>query len=212
MNTDLASYYHQRAAEYEKIYAKPERQNDLLEITDILQKIFAEKEVLEIACGTGYWTERIAQTASSVLATDLNPSVLEIAKAKKYTKAEVIFETVDLYQFQAIKQYESLLGGFIWSHILLQDLDTFIHKVKGFVKASGTKVFIDNKYVLGSNHPISHTDEQGNTFQTRRLEDGSEHLVLKNFPTESFLKEKLKNVSAQIEVIELQYYWILIWR
>ncbi|MES2780773.1 MAG: hypothetical protein V4651_12845 [Bacteroidota bacterium] len=57
MNTDLVSYYHQRAKEYEKLYAKPERQEDLKEIATVLQGIFINKNVFEISCGTGYWTE-----------------------------------------------------------------------------------------------------------------------------------------------------------
>lgn len=60
MNTDIISYYKDRAKEYEKKYSKPERQEDLKSIATILQEIFADKQVLEIACGTGYWTEKIA--------------------------------------------------------------------------------------------------------------------------------------------------------
>ncbi len=66
MNSDMVSYYKDRANEYEKIYSKPERQNDLLLAGQILQDIFHDKEVFEIACGTGYWTEKISKTAHSI--------------------------------------------------------------------------------------------------------------------------------------------------
>ena len=82
MNTNLISYYKQRAAEYEAIYAKPERKEDLDKAAEILKAIFTDKHVLEIACGTGYWTKHISETAESVLATDINPEVLEIARLK----------------------------------------------------------------------------------------------------------------------------------
>jgi ubiquinone/menaquinone biosynthesis C-methylase UbiE len=61
MNTDIVSYYKGRSKEYERIYSKPERQEDLKSATTILQEIFAGKQVLEIACETGYWTEKIAE-------------------------------------------------------------------------------------------------------------------------------------------------------
>lgn len=83
MNTDIITYYKDRAAEYESIYEKPERQNDLKTATEWIQKKFSRKKVFEIACGTGYWTQRIAATASSVMATDINDAVIEIAGQKK---------------------------------------------------------------------------------------------------------------------------------
>ena len=123
MNTDIVSYYKDRALEYEKIYSKPERQEDLKIATGILHEIFAGKQVLEIACGTGYWTEKIAEKASSVLATDINETVIDVAKKKGLSAEHVSFEIADIYNFPAHDKFESLFGGFIWSHVLLQDLD-----------------------------------------------------------------------------------------
>lgn len=208
MNHDLISYYKNRAKEYEKIYLKPERQNDLQEATTILQSLFSKKQVLEIACGTGYWTEKIAETAGSVHATDINESVIDIAKSKEY-KNNVSFEAADIYNFTPYKKFEAVFGGFIWSHILLEDLDGFIDKIKSFTAPGGTIVFMDNNYVEGSNLPITKTDEQGNTYQTRKLEDGTSHLVLKNFPAKEFICEKLSAVTTEINFIHLPYYWIV---
>ncbi len=209
MNTDLVSYYKDRAKEYEKIYAKPERQEDLKTATSLLQEIFAEKQVLEIACGTGFWTEKIAKTASSILATDINETVIDVARKKDFSEKQVSFELADIYNFPIQDKFESLFGGFIWSHILLQDLDTFLSTVNSLVSPGSTVVFMDNNYVEGSNHEITKRDELGNSFQTRKLEDNTSHLVLKNFPTEEFLREKLKDISSEIKFFNLQYFWIL---
>ena len=212
MNTDLVTYYKDRANEYEKIYALPERQEDLAAATELLQELFQGKEVFEIACGTGYWTERIAQTARSIFATDINQNVVDLAKNKKYPGEKVVFEVADLFGYRPERKYESLFAGFIWSHILLQDLDRFVRTAADFVAPGGMLVLMDNNYVPESNRPITHTDEMGNTYQTRKLEDGSTHLVLKNFSTEDLLREKWKNAAAGIEYINLQYYWILVCR
>lgn len=209
MNTDLVSYYKDRAKEYEKIYAKPERQEDLNTATGILQEIFTEKQVLEIACGTGFWTEKIAKTASSILGTDINETVLDIARKKDFSEKQVSFELADIYNFPIQEKFESLFGGFIWSHILLQDLDKFLSTVNSLVSPGATVVFMDNNYVEGSNHVITNWDELGNSFQTRKLEDNTSHLVLKNFPTETFLRDKLKDISGDIKFFNLPYYWIL---
>ena len=209
MNTDIVSYYKDRALEYEKIYSKPERQDELKSATGILQEIFAKKQVLEIACGTGYWTERIAAKVTSILATDINETVIDVAKKKGLSSEQVSFEIADIYNFPAHDKFESLFGGFIWSHVLLQDLDKFLSTVNTLVKPGGTVVFMDNNFVEESNHPVTKIDEYGNSFQTRKLEDNSTHLVLKNFPTEDFLRQKIKDVAGEIRFYNLKYYWII---
>jgi SAM-dependent methyltransferase len=212
MNNDLITYYKDRAKEYEEIYFKPERQGELKKITGLLQKLFFGKEVLEIACGTGYWTERISQTAKSIIATDLNDSVLEIAKSKNFIKNNVKFQEQDLFSYQPGIKFESLFGGFIRSHIKLQELDKFIETINSFVNFNGTVVLLDNNYVEGSSHTITNKDKSGNTYQTRKLKDGLFHLVLKNFPSEEFILEKLVGKAEEIKFINLKYYWILSYR
>lgn len=210
MNKNLVSYYSERAKEYEKIYQNPAEQEDLQTSEKIFQDLFARKTVLEIACGTGYWTERIAKTATSIYATDINESVIEIAKARQ--KDNIIFAVADMFDFTPDEKFDAVFAGFIWSHILLEDLDKFIEKLKSFLKPNGTIVFIDGNAVAGTNHDlknITKTDEYGNTFQTRKLENGSSHLVLKNFPTKEFLVQKLSKIATDINFINLKYYWIL---
>jgi 2-polyprenyl-3-methyl-5-hydroxy-6-metoxy-1,4-benzoquinol methylase len=209
MNTDLIQYYKERAKEYEQVYLKPERQDDIQSAASILQEQFFKKEVFEIACGTGFWTERIAQTATSILATDINETVLEVARQKNYSPAQVTFERTDIFNYCSEHKYESLFGGFIWSHVPLQNIDKFLRILNSFTSPDGTIVLMDNNFVQGSNSPITYTDEEENTFQTRRLEDGTMHLIMKNFPTENFLREKLADMAFDIQYIKLKYFWIL---
>jgi ubiquinone/menaquinone biosynthesis C-methylase UbiE len=211
MNENLVSYYNDRAREYEKVYLNPDEQDNLLTATKIFQNLFAEKTVLEIACGTGYWTERIAKTAVSILATDVNESVIALAREKQMP-GNVSFTVADMFAFTPNEQFGGVFAGFIWSHVFLQDLDAFLQKVKSFLKPNGALVFIDGNPVEGTNHDfknITKTDEYGNTFQTRKLENGETHLVLKNFPTREFLLNKLSEIATDIDFIELEYYWIV---
>ena len=212
MNRDLETYYKERAKEYEKIYLKPERQENLREMESILKEIFAGRELIEIACGTGYWTEIIAETASEILATDINSAVLKIAKNKDYKNAKVTVREADFNKIKSPGNHESLFGGFIWSHIKIQELPEFINLVKGQVVKDGIAVFIDNTYVKGSSTPISLKDKAGNTYQNRTLDNGKDYLVLKNFPTEKFIKKLLKGKAEDIRFIRLKYYWTLIFR
>jgi SAM-dependent methyltransferase len=209
MNADLVLYYKERAKEYEKIYSKPGRKGDLLLAEQILQDTFSDKDVFEIACGTGYWTLKISHTAKQILATDINASVLEIAKSKKFLPGKVSFQEADIFSLTPVKKHQSLFGGFIWSHINNEDLNNFIDIAKSLVHPGGTMVFMDNNYVEGSNLPIAGNDDSGNTYQIRTLENGTRHKVLKNFPTEKFIRQLLNGKATDVEFIGLQHYWIL---
>ena len=174
MNTDLKTYYAQRASEYENIYDKPERQSDIQKLKDFLKSEFRGKSVFEIACGTGFWTQILAETARSIVATDINPEVINIAKEKKYSNQNVNFKIADIYVPNEIDGlFETAFGGFIWSHIPVDKLPQFIDNIHSKVRKNGQVIFIDNTYVEGSSTPIDKLDMAGNTFQKRKLENGS---------------------------------------
>ena len=68
-------------------------------------------------------------------------------------------------------------------------------------------MLLDNRYVEGSSSPISEQDEDGNTYQTRKLADGSTHRVLKNFPAEPELKALVAESGRSAKLRYWQYYW-----
>lgn len=70
-------------------------------------------------------------------------------------------------------------------------------------------VMLDNLYVPGSNLPITRRDDVGNTYQTRVLDDGSTHEVLKNFPTREQAFAMLGVRACDPRWTEFQHYWAL---
>ena len=206
----LPAYYAARAAEYERIYDKPERQQDLARLRTLIPSLLAGRDVLEIACGTGYWTAVIAPGARSVVGIDINPETLEIAEAKSYPPGRVTFEASDVRD--ALVKHrgrDAAFAGFWWSHIPRTERRAFVESLSAALAPGAIVVALDNLYVEGSSTPISHADAEGNTFQKRRLDDGSEHLVLKNFPTESELGAELAGIASRVEYTALDYYWLL---
>jgi hypothetical protein len=107
------------------------------------------------------------------------------------------------------RRFTGGLSAFWWSHIAKASIRDFLRRFHR-VLAPGARVgFIDNVYVEGSSTPISRTDERGDTYQIRRLDDGSAHEVLKNFPTESELLSALEGLAEDPRAEFLQYYWVL---
>ena len=209
MNTDQIQYYFKRAKEYEQIYQKPERQEDLKNLMVILKDLFFAKSVFEIACGTGYWTQLISETAKSIFATDVNETVIEIARSKKY-QSPTTFEKADIFNLtNANEKFDSGFGGFIWSHIPKQDLNAFLSRFISNISPAGLVVFIDNQYVEGSNTPIDSKDDYGNTYQIRKLSNGSDYKVMKNFPVDNEILDILDPIGSDIEIERLKYFWVL---
>ena len=211
--TTLVDYYARRANEYERIYAKPERQADLLALCQWLQAKCAGHHVLEVACGTGYWTEAIAATANTLTAVDINQEVLEIARGKNLPRRNVSFEKQDAFQLTIdSNHFTAGLAMFWWSHVPKLKLKLFLQQFHRALQPGAQVVFADNLYVEGSSTPISRRDEDGNSYQFRRLDDGSCHEVLKNFLTQSELRDTVADFAQSIEYRALDYYWCLSYR
>lgn len=209
----MIEYYAQRAAEYEHIYAKPERQADLRVMKQLLSSAFPGDLVLEVACGTGYWTQFIAKSAAAILATDCNSEVIDIARRKDFGACRVEFAETDAYRLDGITgDHTAGFHGFWWSHVPIAKIGGFLSVFHARLSPGARVVVIDNAYVEGSSTPISRQDADGNTYQIRRLQDGSEHQVLKNFPRDEHLLASLSAHATDISVKHLQYFWIAEYR
>jgi demethylmenaquinone methyltransferase/2-methoxy-6-polyprenyl-1,4-benzoquinol methylase len=210
---DLASYYAKRAAEYERFYDKPERQGEYAALRERVAGLLAGRRVLELACGTGYWTRVMAATAAEVTALDFNQEVLDVAASKNLPKDKVTLGIGDAYAPPDLgRRHDALFAGFWWTHVLLQDLDSFLRGALNAVAPGSLIAFLDNRYVEGSNTPVSRRDAQGNTYQARKLEDGSSHEVLKNFPDDAELLRRASAHGTQAKVEDFKYFWLLSWR
>lgn len=209
VHTDMQAYYAHRAASYEEIYAEPARQADLATLHARVRALFAGQRVLEIACGTGYWTADIAASASHVLATDINPEVIEIARAKKLPPERATFALADAFALDSGEDCTGCFAGFWWSHVGRERQNDFLTGLRERLQPQAQLVLIDNIYVEGSSTPIARTDAYGNTYQIRHLPDGERYEVLKNFPTDSTLRKRLGGHLKEIRIERLTHYWIL---
>src|SRR5688572_5317581 len=210
MTTDLAAYYAARATEYEKIYDKPERQGDLALLRSAVTEYFRGRRVLEIACGTGYWTTCIASSALSVVATDINSEVLNVARAKTWPESTTVsFLLADALDLATVPgEFDAVFAGFWWSHIPRQQLQEFLERLHDRVGGRARIMMIDNRYVEGSSTPISRVDDDGNTFQLRALANGDRYEVLKNFPAAGEVGDAIEASGATgVDVVESTYYW-----
>ena len=207
----LLDYYRQRAASYERIYAKPERQADLQAIQAELPAFFEGRSVLEVACGTGWWTAHGARKARQWLATDLAPEPMALAQAKAMPAA-VQFQTADALTLAELgdQRFDAAFAGFWCSHLPRAALVPWLQTLHRHLLPGARVMLLDNRYVPGSSTAISHTDAAGDTWQQRALDDGSIHPVLKNFLTRDDAVAALASSAHHgVRWTEHVHYWTL---
>ena len=207
---DLVTYYRLRAQEYDRLYERPDRQGDIRGLAALLRPVVSGRRVLELAAGTGYWTPIMAAVAESVVATDINPETLAIAQARDYARANVEFRIADAYRPEEIAgDFDCVVAGYFLSHVPRDRVVPFLESAVDRVGRGGRVVLIDNLYVDDSSLPITRTDADGNTYQTRRLDSGETFEVLKNFYDGTELEQLARVHASHVEVHLLTYYWFM---
>jgi len=207
----LEKYYARRAGEYEQVYEKPERQQELAWLRERVPQIFRGRTVLEVACGTGYWTQYIATAAKRVYACDINEPVLEIAREKPIPPGKATFFRADAVALDHVPPgCNSAFAGFWWSHVKKSELALFVKNLSLRLEPGAVVAILDNSFAHGSSTPISRTDSEGNTYQMRKLANGEEYEVLKNFPSSLELTEAVRAVAREAHLESLTYYWLLV--
>jgi demethylmenaquinone methyltransferase/2-methoxy-6-polyprenyl-1,4-benzoquinol methylase len=206
----LREYYAARVPEYGALYQKPERQQELRLLERWVPTVFAGRRVLEVAAGTGYWTRFIAPQATSLLATDATAQALALA-SKRVISGKVRFALADAYALPAeLGRFDAAFAGFWLSHVPKSRLADFFAGLHARLEPGAKVLLLDNRFVAGSNHPVSEVDAEGNTYQMRRLQNGSVHKVLKNFPSGDELLAMIAGLGVVGTVLhQWQYFWAL---
>lgn len=212
MNLDdstLRGYYAARAPEYDRVYDKPERRADHAAIREWLPPMFAGRRVLEIACGTGYWTQFIAPLAGAIVAIDAAPETLAVARARRLP-SHVSFVVGDAFDLAPeLGSFVAAFAGFWFSHVAKRRQREFLDGLHARLRRGALVVLLDNLYVEGSSTPIAGRDANGDTWQVRTLQDGTAFDVLKNFPTEQEMRAAIDGSAALPAFVRWQHYWAL---
>lgn len=213
----LIEYYDKRANEFDRIYQIPERQNDIAALKGLVRTALKDQDVFEVACGTGYWTEVLSQTARSVAAIDINAGPLALAQERTYG-CPVSFRTGDAFELQPEpnQKFTAAFASGWWSHIDKTELKAFLLKLHRVLQPHALVMFCDNTFVPGAggpaSTPISRRDADGNTWQRRTVSSGESFEIIKNHPTKDEVEHLLGDVALDIHWTALQYFWLLEYR
>jgi SAM-dependent methyltransferase len=205
-NEALCAYYAARAKDYDKVYEKPERQADLRFLEKWIPGLLRARRVLEIACGTGYWTQFYAPLAEGVIALDAAEEMLALARTRAGVSG-VLFRQADAYNLpQDLGFCNIAFAAFWFSHVPVGQRQAFLAQLNARLAPEARVVLIDNRYVEGSSTPICESDGEGNTYQMREGPLGPVKIV-KNFPTQQELEKMVEGFAQNTNYRAFDYYW-----
>jgi SAM-dependent methyltransferase len=205
-----AQFYAKSASNHDRIYDRPERQDDLAAMREHVADVLRGHTVLELACGTGYWTRLLAEVADHVVATDINPEMIAMAQLRKLDADKVTLRVADAYDLPGdLGDFTAVFIGFWWSHVRRDQQEKLLAQVKAKYGNDLLVVLLDDAYVEGSSETVARTDLEGNTYQIRTAPDGERYEIPKSYPSDSALRKKLASSVREIKIVRLEYYWLL---
>ncbi len=199
---EMNEYYNRRAPWHDHYmeYTTPEKMEQLLNpIIKYIEEYIRDKNILEIGCGTGNWTQVLAKKAKSVLATDSSPTAIKIARKKLSEFKNVSLQVSDAYTLDNVAgQFNCLFASDWWSHIPKSKIAVFLKTITAKLVPGAYVLFLDMAWKDFFQNEPYHYDKEGNRISIRSLPDGSEFRVVKNFPTEDEIRDSIIDFGTNI--------------
>jgi ubiquinone/menaquinone biosynthesis C-methylase UbiE len=205
----MEDYYRGRATEYDEFYQVGRRKEDLKSLRNWLTGQVQGKTILEVAAGTGYWTEVAAPVAKAITATDYNPETLAIA-AQRRLGPHVTLLSADAYRLPELATvFDVGMAMLWWSHVDIRKRAGFLNQFASWLMPGSLILMIDQFYVEGLSNPISRTDQWSNQYTVRTLTTGVSYEIIKNYPTDDELRDTFSELCEDITVSRLSEFWTL---
>ena len=186
-------YYRARAQEYDASIVEA---TDLLAPGKILLLNLGKFDsILELACGTGIWTETLLQMGNTVTALDAAPEMLEIAR-QKLGDDRIKYQQADLFHWQPDRQYDLVFFANWLSHVPPEALDPFLDRVRRAVRSGGSVAMIDQHRPSDSDRRIAKDD----IYATRPIQDGRQFTIVKAFYDLAYVQRKFEALGFEVHI------------
>jgi ubiquinone/menaquinone biosynthesis C-methylase UbiE len=208
------AYYRARAEEYDEWFLRRGRHDrgpewnrrwfsELEEIRRELDRFGPKGRVLELACGTGLWTARLARHATSVTAVDASPEVLEINRARLREfghETSVRHVEADLFGWSPDAAYDAVFFGFWLSHVPPERFEAFWDLVRSALGPGGHVFFVDSLGAETADEKERRSRNPHDPTTVRRINDGREFRIVKVFYDPGDLERRLAGQGWDVSV------------
>ena len=211
----VARFYAKAAASWDDRVLDEDQEADYDEVADGIAPLVADQTVLELACGTGRWTEVLAEEAAHVIAVDINEAMLEQARERDLPDGQATFLQADALNLpddflpEGVAPVKTVFIGFWWAHLTRAAQEALLAHLRARLGKDVQLIVLVDEYVEGVSEPIARTDAQGNTFQVMVAPDGERFELPKGYPTDSALRKRLANAAREIRVARWESCWVL---
>ncbi len=212
------AYYSARANEYDEWFyrlGRYDRGDELNQrwfaeidiVKQALQQIGHTEEILELACGTGIWTQELLKIAKKIIAIDASAEVIEINRSK-LNSPKIKYQQVDLFAWEPDTEYDLVFFSFWLSHVPPELLESFMSKVYKSVRVGGQVFIVDSRFEPTSTANNHLLNDDGSIYKIRKLNDGQEFQIVKIFYQPDELQNKLTQVGFIADVKVTEHYFI----
>lgn len=205
------AYYRARAPEYDDWWFKggrfqrpPEVRRrwaaDVAQLEAAVDAFDPQGSVLELAAGTGLWTQRLARSATSVTAVDASPEVLELNRERVAGGgAPVEYVVADLFSWEPPRRYDVAFFSFWISHVPPARFDDFWALVDRALEPDGRAFLIDNA------PSVDWYDGDGGVTR-RELADGRTYDIVKVYWSPTGLRDRLAPIGWRAELRRGEFF------
>lgn len=222
-NTDIIQqqidYYRARAAEYDQWFYRQGRYDHgetlnrqwLAEadtVRQALHQLPPTPNVLELACGTGIWTQALLKRSEYITAIDAAAEVIEINRYKLKHNPGISYLQDDLFAWEPAQAYDLVFFSFWLSHVPADKLDPFLDKVRRATRPGGRLFIIDSRLSPSASAHDHALQQAHETTHRRRLNDGREFDIVKVYYTPDDLRATLATHGFEATVYTTPNYFI----
>ena len=220
MLREQLDYYRERAAEYDQWWLRQGRYDrgpeqkaqwfaEASEVRAALVAFRPRGRVLELACGTGIWTEQLLPFADELTAIDGSREMLAI-NAGRLRSPRVRYIEADLFRWHpaAEGRFDTIFFGFWLSHVPPEKFAEFWNLMDSCLAPRGRIFFVDSRYQETSTAVNHVLPDRSATVLQRRLNDGREYRVYKIFYDRDELTLRLGALKWSFEITETRNYFL----
>lgn len=211
-------YYRERAGEYDEWFLRQGRYNYgeastkqwFKEVADLQEKLASLKplgKVLELACGTGWWTEQLLSQADSVTAIDASSEVILLNKARTKS-AKLHCVQANLFEWQPEECFDFIFFSFWLSHVPPERFESFWQTVAAALKPTGRVFFIDSIHKQEASSKDQIIPQPDTTIAKRKLKDGREFEIVKLFYEPQSLSQRLTGLGWQANIHQTESFFL----
>ena len=213
-------YYRARADEYDDWWQRRGRYDRGTEATAWWRAEVAEVEqaraafaprghVLELASGTGWWTERLARAADRLTCIDASPETIAINRARLAAAGlpPPRYAIADLFDWRPDERYNTIFFSFWLSHVPADRFARFWATLADAL-APGGRIFLVDSLPDPTSTAIDHDMPDAEGFQERLLNDGRRFRIVKRCHDPATLTALLATEGWRAAIARTGHYFV----